>query len=326
MKIFLTGATGFIGKNLAVKLSKMGHCVRCLVRDLNRAAWMKQHNGLEPIKGDLEHPKTIIPYLGDIVTVFHLAGVNTAKHREEYFRINGEGAGNLFESVLSAGKNVRKILYVSSLAVAGPHTAKYPAQENGEVSPITHYGESKLRGEQLLKEKCKDIPWTIIRPPAVYGPFDKQIFVYFRMAKLGVVPIMGKGKLELSMIHVDDVTDGVILAAFTEKSDGEIFHLSDGGVHTWEEIAKLIIKIKGGGKVIRVPSIFGKIAGVVGDGIAYLSNKPQVINSQKVKEALQDGWVCNTDKIRAHLGFIPNVELENGFESTYHWYRNAGWL
>ena len=132
--------------------------------------------------------------------------------------------------------------------------------------------------------------------------------------------------MELSMVHVDDLTDGIILAAFSEKSDGEIFHLSDGGVHTWEDIAKLLIKIKGGGKIIRVPSIFAKIAGAVGDGIAYFSSKPQVINSQKLKEALQVGWVCNIDKIRTHLGFIPNVELETGFESTYLWYRNAGWL
>ena len=326
MNIFLTGATGFIGKNLAVRLSEMGHHVRCLVRDLKRANWMKAHNGLEPIKGDLEHSHNIVPYLEDISTVLHLAGANTAKNRGEYFRINADGAGTLFDSVLRAGKQIRKIVHVSSLAVAGPHTSQYPARENGEVSPLTHYGESKLRGEQLLQEKCKDIPWTVIRPPAVYGPFDKQIFVYFKMAESGIVPVIGKGKMELSMVHVDDLTDGIILAAFTEKSDGEIFHISDGGVYTWEDIAKLLIKIKGGGKIIRIPSIFVKLAGVVGDGITYFGNKPQVINSQKLKEALQDGWVCDTNKIRKDLGFIPKVELGAGFKSTYDWYRNAGWL
>jgi nucleoside-diphosphate-sugar epimerase len=326
MKILLTGATGFIGRNLAVKLSKMGYNVRCLVRDLNRAAWMKSYSGLEPVKGALQHPESILPHLSDIKIILHLAGVTRARNRDEYFRINAEGAGALFESVLSVGRSVKKILYVSSLAVAGPHTSKYPARENGEVSPITHYGESKLRGEQLLQEKCKDIPWTIIRPPAVYGPFDKQIFVYFKMAKSGIVPIMGNGKMELSLAHVDDVTDAIILAAFTGKSDGEIFHLSDGQVHSWEEIAQLLIKIKGGGKVIRVPSVFGKIAGVFGDCIAYLSGKPQIINSQKVKEALQAGWVCNIDKIIENLSFQPRVQLQAGFESTYNWYRNAGWL
>ena len=140
MKIFLTGATGFIGKNLAVKLSQMGYHVRCLVRELNRAAWMRPHSGLEPIKGDLEHPHTLLPCLGDVATVLHLAGVNTAKNRDEYFRINGDGAGTLFESVLSAGKGGRKILHLSSQAVAGPHTAKNPSRENASIqrrSPAT---------------------------------------------------------------------------------------------------------------------------------------------------------------------------------------------
>ncbi len=326
MKVLLTGGTGFIGRNLAVKLSKKGYKVRCLVRDLNRAAWMKNHPGLEPIKGDLEHKRSIVPHLSDIDLVLHLAGVTKARNRDDYFRINAEAAGTFFDSVLDGRRRVRKILYISSLAAAGPHTSKGPARENGEVSPITYYGESKLLGEHLLQEKCKDIPWTIIRPPIVYGPFDKDVFIYFKMAKSGIIPIMGKGQIELSIIHVDDVTDGIILAAISEKSAGEIFYISDGRVHTLEEIAKLLIKIRGGGKVIRFPSFFAKIAGLIGDWIAYCSNEPQVINSQKMKEALQDGWVCNVDKIRAKLGFMPSVELETGFESTYHWYRNAGCL
>jgi len=326
MKILLTGGTGFIGRNLAMKLSNMGFHVLCLVRNMRRAVWMGQYPGLEPVQGDILYKNSITPHIRDIDVVFHLAGVTKARNKDEHLSINAEGAGILFDSIAMEGRGIRKIVHMSSLAVAGPHTSLYPARENDEVSPVTHYGESKLLSEQLLREKCKDIPWTIIRPPVVYGPLDRDVFIYFKMAKSGIIPILGNGELELSIIHVDDVIDGMILAAFAEASDGEIYYLSDGTVHTFAEVAHMLSKITGGAKIISLPSLIVKIAGIVADGIGCVSGKPQVINRQKVKEALQKGWVCNTDKIREELGFHPTIELEMGLESTYLWYRNAGWL
>jgi nucleoside-diphosphate-sugar epimerase len=326
VKILLTGGTGFIGRNLAVKLSQKGYTVRCLVRDIGRAAWMENYAGLQPVKADLEHKRSIFSHLTDIEAVLHLAGATKAKNKDDYFRINGVATANLLDAVLMQGTTVKKVLYVSSLAVAGPHTSQQPALENEPAAPITYYGESKLLGEHLLRQKCKGISWTIIRPAAVYGPFDKDVFLFFKLAHSGIVPVLGDARMELSMIHVDDVTEGIILAAFAEESEGEIYYLSDGRVHYLENILKLLKEITGGGKVIRVPPIVGRIAGFIGDCSAYISGKPQVINSQKVKEALQKGWVCNTKKIGGQLGFTPAVQLEAGFEATYNWYKTAGWL
>jgi nucleoside-diphosphate-sugar epimerase len=212
------------------------------------------------------------------------------------------------------------------VSFAGPHTSQNPAKETSKVSPITAYGASKLLGERLLLEKCKEIPWTIVRPPVVYGPYDKDVFVYFKMANSGLIILATNTGLELSLIHVDDVTDGIILAGFAEKSAGEIFYLSDGRVYTLEEVARTLSRITGGSRIVRLPPFFGRITGIIGDCITRLSGKAQVINSQKVEEALQDGWVCNTDKIRELLGFAPSIEAEMGLESTYLWYKNSGWL
>jgi nucleoside-diphosphate-sugar epimerase len=326
VKIFLTGGTGFIGRNLAAKLSTMGHQVCCLVRDKSRAGWMSRHRGLEPVQGDLEHKESMTAHLSDVDLVFHLAGLTRARNRDEFIRVNGQGTGILVDALLQGAKALKRILYVSSLAVAGPHTSVAPARETGKLAPITAYGESKLLGEQLLLEKCKDIPWTIIRPPVVYGPHDRDVFMYFKMADSGLILIAANRGLELSLIHVDDLTDGIILAGFAEKSDGEVFYLSDDRVHTLEEVAVTLSKIAGGSKIIRLPLLLGKTAGLLGDCITRLSGKPQLINSQKVKEALQDGWVCDMDKIKKLLGFAPNVEVEVGFASTLLWYKNAGWL
>jgi len=326
MKILLTGGTGFIGRNLAVKLSRMGHHVLCLVRDKSRSGWMSDHPGLEPVQGDLEHKDSIAVHVGEVDLVFHLAGLTKARNRDEFIRVNGEGTGILVDAVLQGAKAIKKILYVSSLAVAGPHTSKDPARENGKVSPITDYGESKLVGEQLLLEKCRDIPWTIVRPPVVYGPYDRDVFVYFKMADSGLILIAANRAQELSLIHVDDAVDGIIEAGFAEKSDGEVFYLSDGRVHTLEDVVGTLSRIAGGCKIIRLPHFVGKIAGLSGDCITRLSGKPQLINSQKLKEARQDGWVCSIEKIRDLLGFTPKIEAEVGLESTHLWYKNAGWL
>jgi nucleoside-diphosphate-sugar epimerase len=324
VRVLLTGATGFIGRTLAVKLAAMGCRVACLVRDTDKAAWMQDHPNLEPVRGDIQDTSTIISHLADIELVVHLAGLTKGRSRKEYFSINGQGTANLLDAILSAGKKVRKVLYVSSLAVAGPHTSDHPAKENGAVAPLTFYGASKLQGERLLLEKCRYIPWTIVRPPGVYGPYDKDLFVYFKMAKMGIIPVLGNGGMGLSIIHVDDLTNALILAAFTEKSDGEIYYLSDGSTHTTGEIAQALKNIAGG-TIINVPIAGAMLAGFCGDLMGRFG-RARVINSQKVREASQAGWVCATTKIEDQLDFLPKIGLAEGFSATYQWYRNAGWL
>lgn len=326
MRIFLTGGTGFIGRNLAVKLDRMGYHVRCLVRDREKAHWMREHPGLQPVLGDLLDRKKLIPLVRDADVIFHLAGLTKARNRDEYMRVNGRGTETLMDAVSTGGIGVKKVVYVSSLAVAGPHTAQDPATENGPVAPVTYYGESKLLGEQLLQEKLKDIAWTIIRPPVVYGPFDRDVYLYFKFAGKGFVPVLGKGDMSLSIIHVHDVTEGIILAGFTDESNGEILYLSDGKVYTVKGALTVLTAVVGGGKLVHLPPLVGRAAGYIGDVFTIFSGRTQVINSQKIKEALQGGWVCRNDKISDLLGFSPTVHLEEGFSSTYRWYKTAGWL
>ena len=104
MKILLTGGTGFIGRNLAVKLSKMGHHVLCLVRDVGRAAWMRDYSGLEPVQGNLESKDSITPHVSDVEVIFHLGGLTKARSRDEFIRINGLGTGILVDAILAAAK------------------------------------------------------------------------------------------------------------------------------------------------------------------------------------------------------------------------------
>jgi len=325
VNVFLTGGTGFIGRNLAVKLARRGHHVRCLVRDPSRASWMGDHPGIEPVRGDIGNPDSLRRWLEGAQAVFHLAGLTKARNREEYLRVNGRGTENVAAAV-AAGGGIRKVLLVSSLAVAGPRTAAKPAREEEEPGPITWYGESKLLGERLFLERCGRLPWTIVRPPVVYGPFDRDVFRYFQAAASGFVPLLRGGTMELSLVHVEDLTDAILLAGFSPEADGKTYYVSDGAVHTTRGLADLLRKILGRGRILPVPAPLLRAAGLLCDAGARLTGKPALLNRQKVRESLQDGWVCSDERIRKELGYAPRVGIEQGFRSTLAWYRENGWL
>lgn len=325
MNVFLTGGTGFIGRNLAVKLARRGHYVRCLVRDPARTSWMGDHSGIEPVQGDIGDPGSLRRLLEGAQAVFHLAGLTKARNREEYLRVNGRGTENVAAAV-AACEGIRKVLLVSSLAVAGPRTAATPAREEDEPGPITWYGESKLLGERLFLERCGSLPWTIVRPPVVYGPFDRDVFLYFKAAASGFVPLLRGGTMELSLVHVEDLTEAILLAGFSPEADGKTYYVSDGAVHTTRGLADLLREILGQGRIIPVPASLLRAAGLLCDAGARLTGKPALLNRQKVRESLQDGWVCSDGRIRKELGYAPRVGIKQGFRSTLAWYRENGWL
>jgi len=324
--VFLTGGTGFIGRNLAVKLARRGHHVRCLVRDPAGASWMREHPGLDPVRGDIGDPDSLRRCLEGAEAVFHLAGVTKAASRDEYLRVNGRGTEHVASAVAAADERIRKVLLVSSLAVAGPRTAANPAREEDEPGPITWYGESKLLGERLLLERCGHLPWTIVRPPVVYGPFDRDVFLYFKAAASGFVPLLRGGTMELSLVHVEDLTDAILLAGFSPEAHGKRYYVSDGAVHTTRGLADLLRMILGRGAILPVPASLLRAAGLLCDAGARLTGKPALLNGQKVRESLQDGWVCSDERIRKELGYAPRVGIEHGFRSTLAWYRENGWI
>jgi len=326
MDLFVTGGAGFIGRALVARLSQLGHRVSCLVREPGQARWMADWPGLTPVAGDLLLPESYRAVLGKSELVFHLAGLTKARTRAAYLETNGAATGWLAEAAAGRGSRVRKIVYVSSLAVAGPHRAARPAREEAVPRPITHYGESKLVGEELLRRHCGGMAWTIVRPAVVYGPFDRDVYAYFRAAARGFVPLLGGGTLELSLLHVADLVEALILAAFSERSDGRAYFVSDGESHTSGEVAALLRALAGRARVVPIPAAALRLAGLVGDLTAAVTRKGVLLNSQKTREALQEGWVCSNERIRQELGFAPRMDLESGFRATFGWYRENGWI
>jgi dihydroflavonol-4-reductase len=326
LNVFVTGGAGFIGRTLVRKLAQRGHRVVCLVRSAEDASWLSSITGLSAIRGDLARAASLEGPVREAEVVLHLAGLTKALNREEYLAINGRATGALARLVRRSGVRVRRFVYVSSLAVAGPRSSRAPAREEEPPNPITPYGESKLLGEELLRDACGDLPWSVIRPPVVYGPHDRDVYVYFKAAARGIVPLIRGGGLELSIAHVEDVADAILLAAFAEAAEGRTFYVSDGDVHTSAEMARLLLDLAGGGRIYRAPDWLLKLAGLCGDLKALLTRRPALLSSDKIRESCQVGWVCSIDRIQADLGFSPLVDLETGLTSTFRWYKQNGWL
>ncbi|MBU2614879.1 MAG: NAD-dependent epimerase/dehydratase family protein, partial [Elusimicrobia bacterium] len=173
-RILITGANGFVGTNLAQKFVAGGHSVRCLI-----------HKNLSEIKnipveiryGNIADPASLTKAVKDIDFVFHCAGALRAKNIKTLYDINQTGTKNLIEAVHKYNPSIKRFVYVSSQAAMGPCiNLEDPKDPNGLCGPVSDYGRSKMMGErEVLKFKDK-IPVTILRPAAIYGPYDKDIF------------------------------------------------------------------------------------------------------------------------------------------------------
>jgi nucleoside-diphosphate-sugar epimerase len=325
VNVLVTGASGFIGRALVLRLAARGDRVLCLVRDPARSPWMRAVPGVEPVVGDLADAGLLRDLAARAALVHHVAGLTHARRREEFLAVNAEAVGRL-AAAAAAAPSPPKLVLVSSLAVAGPRTAARPAREEDPPAPTTPYGESKLRGEELLRREGAGLRWTIVRPPWVYGPGDRATLALFRMADRGLVPLPRGGCMEMSIVHVDDLVEVLLLAGDCACADGRTYYACDGAVHTVAELGRLLVAAAGRGCTVPVPGFLLRLAGLAGEAAAALARRPARVGWHKACEGLEDGWVCSDERARAELGYRSRVDLEAGVASTFAWYRQEGWL
>ncbi len=216
MEAFVTGGTGFIGSHLADQLitDTEWDSVKCLVRSDEK--WIKGKS-YEKISGDLDSIKTIESALKSTDVIFHLAAVVKAPSKKEYLHANVEATENLIR--LAQKNGIKKMVILSSLAAAGPSNGE-PLKEDQKMNPVSSYGKSKKQMEEMIHDLAdNDMSITILRPPAVYGPREDQIFTLFKMMSKGIAPIVGDGENpKLSLLYVQDLVQAIMKAAKqTEK-------------------------------------------------------------------------------------------------------------
>jgi dihydroflavonol-4-reductase len=325
MKILVTGATGFIGSHLAELLLKKDHSVRCLIRKTSSTAWLKDLP-VELVYGDLFDKRALQKAVEGVDYIYHSAGLTKAKTEEEYFQGNSVGTRNLLDAVREKNPGLRRFVLFSSQAAAGPSPTKDPINEDVPAHPITTYGRSKLAAEQEC-QRVTDFKWTIVRPPVVYGPRDKDVFEFFHTVSRGLQPMAGFGPKFVSMIHVTDLIRGTVMAAESPKAEGQVYYIASKGVYGWLELGEISRQALNR-KVLRVRIPEAGIYGIaaVAEVMAKFSSKAALINFEKARDMVQNFWTCDASKATRDFGFEQEISIEEGIKSTIAWYKSQGWL
>src|SRR5207253_7805818 len=222
-----TGGTGFVGAHLVRALLERGDEVRCLVRNPAKAQTLGW-NDVRIIRGDLDQPDALAAGCAGADVVFHVAGRISARDLREFMRANRDGTANVLEA--ASLQPPQRFVLVSSLAAGGPTTRGHPIDEARRPAPVTPYGQSKLAAETLVR--AMPFPWTIVRPPAVYGERDREILKVFKLARRGLVPVFGDGSQELSVIYAGDLAAALVAAATSPGAARKLYYAAHPAVTT----------------------------------------------------------------------------------------------
>lgn len=301
MKLAVTGATGFVGSHLVEQAVASGHHLQALTR-----RDQPPREGVRWIPGSLEDRGALEQLVDGVDGVIHVAGTINAANAAGFDKGNVAGTLSMLAAATAGG--VHRFVHVSSLAAREP--------------TLSLYGGSKARAEELVRRSGLD--WTIVRPPAVYGPGDKETLELFRMAKIGLMVMPPKGRL--SVIHAADLSRLLIAAAGPTAPSSILLEPDDGRPSGWShrEFARALADAVGTrAAVVSAPGLLlraaarmdhlvrGENAKLTTDRAAYFSHRNWVIDAKRG---------CPPDLWR------PQVETAAGLKQTADWYRTAGWL
>ncbi len=333
MKAFVTGGSGFIGSALIEALNAQGVEVTALLRRPQAAKNLLnlRYNVLE---GDLSDVELLKKGVQGVDYVFHLAGVTTAMNRAGFFENNALATGRLAQAVAESNPGVKRFIYVSSLAAGGPAQALSPRQESLEDQPVSDYGRSKWEGEKALLRHRATFPMAIVRPPLVYGPRDRGVFLLIQSVARNIVPVLpraaGVDRKYYSAIHVQDLCQGLIQvaqASLEQVPSGEVFYLADDGVYSDQELFSTIASaLNKKPWNLRVPRWALSSAALGLSALSQITGKPAALSCDKLKEIFPDYWICSNQKARKAFQFKPSWDLQRGMAHTIDWYRKERWL
>jgi dihydroflavonol-4-reductase len=323
-RVLVTGASGFIGSHLVDELLWKGYEVAALVRESSDLRWLRGKQ-VEYVYGDLQG-KDQLPALTGFPYIFHLGGATKALRQRDFYRTNKEGTEQLLAAA-SKVKGLKRFVYLSSQAAAGPSPVERAQIEGDPPCPVSPYGKSKLHGEEAVLNCRGQFPVTILRPSAVYGPRDAYMFEYFKIISRGYLPLVGKDPTFLSFCYVEDLVQALMLSIQKPHPSGEVFFISDGEKYSLDFFANVVssmlhIKLR----KIRIPLWAAWFYAAASDGWGLVRKRPAAFHRGKCAEASQRQWICDITKAKKQLGFRPRFRLEAGIKVTLRWYTDKEWL
>ena len=328
MTILLTGGSGFLGSHIAEQLSLAGRRVRALVRKSSDTAFLKTLDQVELYEGAVDDPRSLLGAFEGVTAVVHSAGLVKARSAEEFHRVNAGGTENLVSAALAADSRVTRFVLVSSLTVTGPSDSSgNPVTVTTEERPVTRYGRSKLAAERAVLAHQDELSSTIIRPPAIYGPRDREFLAFFQAINRRVLPYMGSPDAKLSIIYGPDAASACIAAIDANVPSGSKFFIDDGDVYTAADLAAAIEQALARRALLRVPlpQRLLRTAAAAVELYGHVTDRAMMFTPDKCNELFEQ-WVCDSSGTSEALAWQPKVGFAEGARLTASWYRRHGWL
>ena len=322
-KVLITGASGFIGSRLRDELLASGSDVVAIRRPGSPAATVGRsvqadYASAADLEGVVRSEKPDY--------VLHVAGVTKGTAYEDFRLGNVMPTRNLLAAVRGAHPETKRFVMVSSSTSFGPSATSAPQREENPPRPIEHYGQSKLEAERVVELECGDVPWTIVRPCAVYGPSDVDHFTLFQSAMLGWNLFYGNRDRLMSWIYVDDCVRGILQAAAHPQSAGKGYFLTNDEQLTWGEFQGEVVRAVGRPvRDLNLPEQAMWASAFAGEIATRIDKKPRILNLQKARLGAQQAWTCVGDAARRDFGFTAEVDLIEGIPLTHEWYLANDW-
>lgn len=333
--ILITGANGWLGKRLArliaereLAASVLSHLppdpsLRCLALP-NEPQDELRKLGAEATGGDIRKASDCTAFCEGMkgAVLIHTAGVIHPKRVREFYEVNVDGTRNLLNAALSAG--VKRVVVVSSNSPIGVNrsvTERF--DESSAYNPYQNYGRSKMQAELFVKqfEKERGIECVVVRPPWFYGPGQPARQTrFFTMIRTGKAPIVGSGNNLRSMAYVDNLCEGLLLAAYVGRAAGQTYWIADREpysmnqiVDTVERLLETEFKMPVAHKRLRLPNAASEIAGAADGLLQSLGLYNQQIH---VLSEMNKTIACSVAKAEAELGYSPRYSLEEGMRRS----------
>ncbi len=297
----ITGGTGFVGSKLIDLALEKGHAVRALAR-----RDQPERHGLEWVAGDLANTDALARLTEGADAVIHVAGVINARTPQEFTAGNVEGT----RTMLAASRDVPRFVQVSSLAAREP--------------TLSIYGKTKAAADALVKAERPDA--AIVRPPAVYGPGDRETANVYKLVARGWALLPGHGRF--SIVEVSDLARALLALAENPASQG-IFEIDDGtiGGLSHRDMASHIAAALGTKPFyVPLPTAALKLGAAIDTLGAKIAGRLPALSFDRARYLAHPDWVSDSRALRALGVWAPEVPTVAGIKSTAEWYRNAGWI
>lgn len=300
----VTGATGFVGKHLVRELVAQGFQVKALTRrpqpETENITW---------IEGDLENIPALRQLVENADVLFHLAGLVKAQVREDFNRVNSRSVQILLKVIQASPANPHFIL-LSSLAARERY--------------LSSYAESKRKGEEILAEHAGSVPWTILRPPGIYGPEDRETLKIFKAITCRIAPLPGRSGNRASWIYAPDMARAMIAVSGDINCFGQILDVDDGTTNGYSNqemynTASAILNIKPFQFVL--PKFILKSIAHINVLFSTIFGYTPMVTPEKVNELCYPDWICRGPHVMRVTKWKPETDLKQGFQKTLKWYK-----